>query len=625
MSSDPNDRTPPPSLPADSVEQPTNPDAVNPTDQQQASPDDSDSQDRPRRKILIGSQRDPAAYRPKPRRDWIPIVSKVARPKLDKKRSDPHGNDESAEASPAEVEEAPPAEEAPPPVVVAAPVETPPPEPVAPPAPIAVAPPPEPPVEPTVEPEPLPAPQAATPPSKPEPAKPVERPAPPKVEIPQEPDVDEDEEAMELIAPMSPPPPRRGERVPLPNLREELSDDLESEFLAAVGDIEIDDLISADKALADQTVLEPESKHTGRVVAVRRDDVFIELGGREQGVVPLRQFPQPPELGALFEVRVTRFNPEEGIYELALPHSAAEIGDWSQVEEGLVVEARVTGHNTGGLECEVSHLRGFIPVSQIALYRVEDLAQFVGEKFTCVITEANPERRNLVLSRRALLEREQEEAREQLWESLEPGQVREGVVRKLMDFGAFVDLGGVDGLVHVSQLGWGRVHHPSEVLQEGQRIQVRIQKLDPESKRISLSYRDMLQNPWDGVQYKYPVHSTVRGKVTKLMEFGAFVELEPGVEGLVHISELSHKRVWRVSDVVKEGDEVDVAVLSIDREAERISLSMKSLQVIEPVAADKDEEPELPPPPKKAPKKPTGPLRGGLGRGAGGDRFGLKW
>jgi small subunit ribosomal protein S1 len=430
------------------------------------------------------------------------------------------------------------------------------------------------------------------------------------------------EEALEPVVPQA---PRNTGRVPLPNLREDLDADLESEFQAALAGAPMDDLIHQGSELTDQALLEPDSRHQGRVVAIRRDDVFVELGGREQGVIALRQFPESPEPGMLLEVRITRFNPEEGIYELSLPYSAAQIGDWSQVEEGMIVEARVSGHNTGGLECEVGHIRGFIPISQIALYRIEDASQFVGEKFTCLVTEANPERRNLVLSRRAVLEREQQEARDKLWGSLEPGQIHEGLVRKIMDFGAFVDLGGVDGLLHISQLGWGRVKHPSDVIQEGQRIQVKIQKIDQESKRISLTYRELLQNPWQDVEYKYPAQSTIHGRVTKLMEFGAFVELEPGVEGLVHISELANHRVWRVSDVVKEGDEVDAVVLSIDTQAKRISLSMKSLLAPEPTVEDKDkEEPEPLPPPKK-PAKPTGPLRGGLGRAGDGARFGLKW
>ena len=304
---------------------------------------------------------------------------------------------------------------------------------------------------------------------------------------------------------------------------------------------------------------------------------------------------------------------------------AASVADWADLEEGMLIEARVTGHNTGGLECDVNHIRGFIPASQIALYHVDELSEFVDQKLTCLVTEANPRRRNLVLSRRAVLEREREEARRSLLESLEPGQVREGVVRKLMDFGAFVDLGGVDGLLHISQLAWGRVKHPSEVVHEGQQIEVKIESVDRQTGKISLAYRDLLESPWSDAEMKYPVTSTVHGKVTKLMEYGAFVELEPGVEGLVHVSQLSHKRVWRVSDVVKEGDEVDAVVLSVDEEAQRISLSMKDL-IEEPKSVDKDKSSEAQEPaPPKRPQQPTKPLQGGLGRSRGGQDFGLKW
>jgi small subunit ribosomal protein S1 len=291
------------------------------------------------------------------------------------------------------------------------------------------------------------------------------------------------------------------------------------------------------------------------------------------------------------------------------------------------VEARVTGHNAGGLECEVNRLRGFIPVSQISLYRVENLEEFVDQKFTCLVTEANPQRRNLVLSRRAVLEREREEARATILESLAPGQVREGVVRKVLDFGAFVDLGsGVDGLLHVSQLGWGRVKHPSEVVQEGQKISVRVDKVDRESRKISLSYRDLLENPWTGADRKYVVNTVVRSKVVKIMEYGAFVELEPGVEGLVHISELSHKRVPRVSDVVKEGDEIDAVVLSVDPKAQRISLSMKNVNPPpEAEAAAPAPAAEEPPAKPKPPRQPARPLKGGLGRSPRGSKFGLNW
>ncbi len=415
-------------------------------------------------------------------------------------------------------------------------------------------------------------------------------------------------------------------RIAPPSPRDRLTPEMEEELSAAMGDVALDDLMHTGDTISAQGTLEAESHHQGKVLTIQREDVFVELGSREQGVLPVRQFQTPPEPGATIEVVVSRFNAEEGLYDLVLPHSSVSISDWGDLSEGMVVEARVTGSNTGGLECEVNRIRGFIPVSQIALYRVEDLAQFVDQKFPCVVTEANPERRNLVLSRRAVLEREREEARQTMLESLAPGQLREGVIRKIMDFGAFVDLGGgVDGLLHISQMSWARIKHPSEMFQEGQAIKVRVEKFDAETGRISLSYREMLDNPWTNIESKYPPRTPVHGKVTRLMEFGAFVELEPGVEGLVHISELSHKHVRRVNEVVKEGDEVDVMVLSADPQAKRISLSMKEMspqeaEAAKPVAAESE-----PPPPPAKPKKPAGPLQGGLGRVPGGQKFGLKW
>jgi small subunit ribosomal protein S1 len=411
-----------------------------------------------------------------------------------------------------------------------------------------------------------------------------------------------------------------------PSRRDRLGPELEAEMNEVLGDLRLEDLMTTCDTISAQPTLEPDSRHTGKVLAVGRDDVFVELGGREQGTIPVRQFEKPPEVGQTLEVVVARFNLEDGLYDLALPHAAVNIGDWSDLAEGMVVDARVTGFNTGGLECEVNHLRGFIPVSQVGLYRVDDLAPLVGEKFTCVVTEANPQRRNLVLSRRAVLEREREEARTLLLESLAPGQVRDGVIRKLMDFGAFVDLGsGVDGLLHVSQMSWARVKHPRDLFQEGQSIRVRVEKIDPETRKISLSYRDMLENPWTGAQSKYPPRTAVKGKVTRLMDFGAFVELEPGLEGLVHISELSRKHVWRASDVVQEGQEVEAMILSVDPQARRISLSIKDMLPPEPEKGKREGQSEPEPAPVAKPRKqPDQPLLGGLGR-TGGSRFGLKW
>jgi small subunit ribosomal protein S1 len=411
---------------------------------------------------------------------------------------------------------------------------------------------------------------------------------------------------------------------PPPNIRERLPSDLEDELSRAMGDASMDELMGGGSA-ADDPALEPDSLQSGRVVGIRRDDVFVEFGGRQQGIVSLKQFDVPPQPGAMVQVVVQRFNPEDEMYELSVPNKAVQVDDWSDLVEGKMIEVRVTGHNTGGLECEVNHIRGFIPISQVALYRIDDLAPFVDQRLACVITEADPDRRNLVLSRRAVLEREREQAREQMLNSLQPGQIHEGVVRKLMDFGAFVDIGGIDGLVHVSQLAWSRVKHPSDVLKEGQTIKVRIEKVDPATGKISLAYRDLMESPWTSAAQKYPQGSTVHGTVTKLMEFGAFVELEPGIEGLIHISELSHKRIWRASDVVHEGDQVEVLVLSVDAEAQRISLSTKALAT--PPEPAKKEDAAGEGAPAKASKqraKPTGPLLGGISRSTG-DRFGLKW
>jgi predicted RNA-binding protein with RPS1 domain len=415
------------------------------------------------------------------------------------------------------------------------------------------------------------------------------------------------------------------QKVAPPSTRGELSPDLEMEFLAALGNQPIDEIIAVGKTDAPVDELAPESRHKGRVISVHRDNVFVEIGPAHQGVVPLRTFATPPEPGAILDMMISRFNAAEGLYELALPGAAIDVGDWSEVAEGMIVEARVTGHNKGGLECDVNRLRGFIPASQISMFRVEDLAQFVDQKLACVVTEANAEKRNLVLSHRAVLERERAEAKQKLMSELEVGQVREATVRSLQAFGAFVDLGGVDGLIHISQLSWDRIRHASEVLEVSQKVKVKIQKIDPQTGKIGLAFRDLAENPWTNAARDFPSRSRVRGTVSRLMEFGAFVRLAPGIEGLIHVSELSHKRVFRVADVLNEGQEVEVLVLSVDPEQQRISLSLKALEAR---AADKTKSEEEPPEVETAPapaKKRASPLKGGTGGPATGERFGLKW
>ncbi len=287
----------------------------------------------------------------------------------------------------------------------------------------------------------------------------------------------------------------------MPNLRQ-LSPDLERELAEALGDTSLEDIVQGEAAAAAGTQLEARGEVRGRIVAIHNDDVFIELGQRNQGVLSLRQLPEGavPVVGAELQVVIGSLNAEDGLYQCSLPGGPVIVEDWSQLTEGTVVEATITGHNKGGLECQVQSIRGFIPAGQISLYRVEDFGQFVGQKLTCVVNEANPRRKNLILSRRGVLEREKAEAKEKLMASLAPGQVFEGVVRKVMDFGAFVDLGGVDGLVHVSRMSWQRVRDPREILKEGERVRVQVEKIDPETRKIGLSMREFAPNPWADVR-----------------------------------------------------------------------------------------------------------------------------
>jgi small subunit ribosomal protein S1 len=442
-------------------------------------------------------------------------------------------------------------------------------------------------------------------------------------------------------------------RVPVPKIRAgKMSDDLEDEFNAVFSGASLseplDVLISKSEAVADQEILEPETKIKATVISLHGDSVFLDLGAREHGVVSLKMFPPDtePQPGQSLEVTVIRFMQDEGLYDVSVPLAATDVRDWAQVHEGMIVEAKITKSNSGGLECEVNRLRGFIPISQIELFRVENLEQYIGQKWNCIVEEVNPERRNLVLSRRALLNQEREEKQKTLFAELEVGQIHEGLVRKIIDAGAFVDLGGVDGFIPISALSWGRINHPSDVLTEGTRVKVRISKIDETTRRISLIYRDDASNPWSNILERFQEKTLARGKVTKIMDFGAFVELMPGVEGLIHISELSSKRVGNVREVVKEGEWVDVYILSIDSETKRISLSIKqavsitsepdvasetATENVSEIVADtadatvesKDSETIKSASKIKNPHK--GPLKGGTGQSSGGEIFGLKW
>ncbi|MDR3183402.1 MAG: S1 RNA-binding domain-containing protein [Planctomycetaceae bacterium] len=424
-----------------------------------------------------------------------------------------------------------------------------------------------------------------------------------------------------------PPPPVQ--RVDVPKYRGgKMSADLEAEFNAVFGSSEqIETLIKQSEATGN-AVLEPDTQIKAVVLSIQQDNVFLNVGTKEQGVVSLKLFPpdKEPKAGEEIEVTVVRFLQDEGLYEATVPLAALDVRDWSQVREGMVVEAKITKTNTGGLECQVNNLRGFIPISQIDMFRVENTEAYVGQKLTCLVEEVNIERRNLVLSRKSLLIREREEQRTKLLSELETGQIREGLVRKLIDAGAFVDLGGVDGFIPIGAMAWGRVRHPSDLLSEGMRIKVRISKIDETNNRITLIYRDESSNPWLNILERFQERTLARGKVSRIADFGAFIELMPGVEGLVHISELSNKRVNRVNEAVREGDWVDVFIVSIDLDRRRIALSMKQAneKSDENVPSAEGDAAEPSREPLKIKNEHKGPLKGGTGSTAGG-AFGLKW
>ncbi len=363
----------------------------------------------------------------------------------------------------------------------------------------------------------------------------------------------------------------------------------------------------AKPAIRGPRVIQSGREHRpGKVVSVGPTDVFIEFGPKELGIVPRIQWPedQVPTVGSEIAVVVDKFEAAESLYICSRPGSVQKAA-WEMLEPGQVVEARVTGVNKGGLEMEVAGHPAFMPASQVSLDHVKDLSVFIGEKWPCAVSRVDRTGRgNVVLSRRDVLNMERKEQASKLRDTLQEGQTIEGTVRKIMPFGAFVDIGGVDGLIHITDLTYDRVGFGEKAVakfvQEGQRVTVRIMKLDWENNRISLGLKQTASDPFATAVNSIVEGAEVTGKVTKLLEFGAFVELAPGVEGLVHISELDHRRVTNVGEVVKQDEIVRAKVIKIDKDNRRVSLSLKAL--------------------KPLPEINVGGAGGGGGKGGKGDR-----
>lgn len=323
-------------------------------------------------------------------------------------------------------------------------------------------------------------------------------------------------------------------------------------------------------------------KRPGKVVSVGPTDVFVEFGPKDLGVVPRAQYTEEdlPKVGDVVEV-VVDHRDGDGLLVCSRPGSVQK-AEWENLEAGQTVDAKVIGVNKGGLELEIANHRAFMPAGQVGLEHVADLSVFVGEKMTCeVVRVERAGKGNIVLSRKEVLLRARKEQAEKLKATLAEGQIVEGTARKVMPFGVFVDLGGVDGLVHVSDLTHDRIGHGEKFVQryvkEGEKVRVQILKIDWEGGRLSLGMKQIQADPFATATNELKEGAEVQGRVTKITEFGAFIEVGPGVEGLAHISELAWKRVGKVDEVVKPDEIVKAKVLKVDPETRRISLSIKAL------------------------------------------------
>ena len=371
-------------------------------------------------------------------------------------------------------------------------------------------------------------------------------------------------------------------KVPVPGPEDDAA--LEGEIEAALGGMSLVDAYGLEDTKAETPDAErkvaAEGLKRGGGGGVTREGFFVDLGGKSQGWLPAEELEEDQELAVGDEVDVATvgYDRRDGMVILSKKTADQQllIRDLS---EGSLVEGRVVGSNKGGLEIDVKGMRAFMPASQVSIERIEDLEGLVGERFVCEVMDVERGDQNIVLSRRKVLEREVQEQAAVLWEELEEGQLRHGIVRRLMEFGAFVDIGGVDGLLHVREMSWARVKDPSDILTEGQVIDVVVIGVDREKNRISLSLRQAGGDPWTTVEQKYEVGMRCQGQITSLQDFGAFAELEPGIEGLIPISQMTWAgRIRHPSDVVQPGMMVEVEVINLDLEKRRIGLSMKSMQ-----------------------------------------------
>ena len=341
----------------------------------------------------------------------------------------------------------------------------------------------------------------------------------------------------------------------------------------------------SDNDIAD---LRKGQKVTGTVVEINDNGVYVDVNYKTDGFIPLRHLSHRPvedahdilSMDEEIEVVILTLEDDEGNMILSKKQADYEKA-WEKIveshENDEIIEAEVTKEVKGGLVVDVG-VRGFIPASHVAIGYVDDLGDYVGQKLRLKVIEVERDNNNVVLSHKKVLEKERAAQKEETLASLEEGQTVEGTVTKLVDFGAFIDLGGIEGLLHISEMSWGRIESPSEVLSEGEKVEVKVLGVNKEEERISLGLKQLLPDPWEEFADKHYEGEVIEGKITKLVDFGAFMEVEKGIEGLIHISQLSHRHVKTADEVVNVGDVREAKIINIDADQERVGLSLKELE-----------------------------------------------
>ena len=331
-------------------------------------------------------------------------------------------------------------------------------------------------------------------------------------------------------------------------------------------------------------LLKEGSVITGTIMEVRPTEVVIDFGGKAEGTIPAHEFLDLSELeiGSDIEVFLERLEDRDGNPQLSFD-KAEQKKNWEKIvntcEEGSVITGRVRSKVKGGLVVNIG-VDAFLPSSQVDIQAPKNLDQFVGQTFDFKVVKINRERKNIVVSRRELIEERRQDKKREILNDIIPGETRRGMVKNITDYGAFIDLDGLDGLLHITDMSWGRISHPSEMVKTGEEITVCIIEVDKNRERVSLGLKQLSSNPWDEIERKFPINAKVRGKVVNLVPYGAFVELEEGVEGLVHVTEMSWtKRITKPGEVLSVGDEVDAVVLGIQKDDQKISLGLRQLDV----------------------------------------------